>query len=57
MNIRLISRCCALALALAQALAEENGDGRRSFVSQVRDIEAGGEDDDDDEDEAEEDED
>ena len=35
----------------AQALADANGDGRRAFDSQHRDIEAGGADDDEDEDE------
>ncbi len=41
----------------AQALADSNGDGRRAFESQHRDIEVGGKDDDEDEDEDEEEED
>lgn len=41
-------------VAAAQALAESNGDGRREFESQTRDIAAGGGDEDEDEDEDEE---
>ncbi|MGZ3478616.1 MAG: hypothetical protein ACXVCJ_29210, partial [Polyangiales bacterium] len=40
-------------VALAQALAESNGDGRRAFESQHRDIAAEKEDEDEDEDEEE----